>query len=68
MKNSCEFCWWKEGYKCYEGEVDRNSDGTSKKLAEKRCEKYWNKRHALSRIIPSERLIITSEIRRICVN
>ena len=60
-ETTCKSCWWVEGSKCYEGEVDRDSNGISKKLAEERCEKYWNKRHALSTVIPSEMLIIVSE-------
>jgi hypothetical protein len=58
----CKGCWFEEGAKCYhESVLIRDDQGYSKIEANNRCEKYWNKREALSSVIPNEKLIITSE-------
>jgi hypothetical protein len=63
MDKNCKSCWWHEGGKCYEGDdFERLPSGVSKKNAIFPCEKYWNKREALSSVIPNDKLIITSEI------
>ena len=59
--NACQFCWWKEGGRCYSGNPKRLKNGLSTKFAKSTCNKYWNKRSALETIIPSDRLIILSE-------
>jgi len=64
LEKSCKSCWWQEGGRCYEGNFSRDSKGYSKKLAKRRCEKYWSKRDALSTLIPSKQLIISSENNR----
>ena len=59
---SCKGCWWEEGEKCYHETVSkRDEKGYSKIQAINKCGKYWNKREALSSIIPNDKLIITSE-------
>ena len=59
--NSCQSCWWKEGTRCYEGDPVRSEDGRSIKLAITKCEMYKNKREMLGSLIPTDKLIITSE-------
>ena len=58
---SCKSCWWQEGGKCYVDSSKKDSNGYSTVLAEKLCEKYWNKRKALTTVIPHDILVITSE-------
>ena len=68
LKTRCWSCWWREGFKCYSedlGEI-KEEDGLrighliSQELIE-RCENYYNKRKALSSVIPNDKLIIVSE-------
>lgn len=41
----CNFCWWREGDRCYVEPCKRNKKtGQSIKLADKGCDKYLNKR------------------------
>jgi hypothetical protein len=55
VKKECKSCWWQEGGKCYE------ESGVRGRPALVLCNKYWNKRAALSGIIPNEKLVILSE-------
>ena len=57
----CSACFWNEGGRCYVEPCDRRPDGRSTKLAEASCEHYVTKRAMMSRVIPSEMLVITSE-------
>ena len=57
----CRSCWWQEGGRCYIGTPERLSDGRSTKMAEGRCDGYWNKRKALTTVIPGDKLVIASE-------
>lgn len=59
--NSCKSCWWQEGGKCYIEPCKRDEKGFSLKMADIKCKDYWNKRKALTSVIPSDKLIITSE-------
>lgn len=61
--DECRSCWWQEGGRCYVGKPERLPNGRSTKLAEGRCDLYWNKRKALSTVIPNDMLVITSELR-----
>lgn len=60
---SCLGCWWQEGGRCYVGSPPRDKDGRSEVLAVSRCDKFWGKRAALERVIPSDKLVILSELR-----
>ena len=54
-------CWWQEGELCYYKNHMRNMDGRSLNKCYGKCKNYYNKRVALSSIIPNEKLIIKSE-------
>lgn len=64
---NCKSCWWQEGGKCYVGKEGkdyfRDEKGYSNVIAENRCEKYISKREYLTRAIPTERLVIISELK-----
>lgn len=65
MKNKCEkSCWWQEGGRCYV--FDENTpcylNGYSKILCCGKCKRYKNKRNALSKVIPNDKLVIVSEL------
>lgn len=60
-ETDCKGCWWKEGDRCYVGKPPRDDRGLSLIIAEKRCDKFWDKRQALSQIIPDGKLWIASE-------
>jgi len=60
-EDDCSACFWNEGGRCYVEPCDRLPDGRSKKLAETRCSHYATKRAVMSRVIPGEMLVITSE-------
>lgn len=55
-------CWWQEGGRCYIEPCQRDERGWSLKMADKKCTGYWNKRAALTTVIPDEKLIIISEL------
>jgi hypothetical protein len=54
-KMECKSCWWQEGGKCY---VDENN---TVPVPLSKCAGYVSKRAALSSVIPTDKLIITSE-------
>ena len=60
---SCRSCWYQEGGLCYcpKFPFNRDENGRSDKKAVEKCEHYWNKRAALTTVIPTELLVITSE-------
>jgi hypothetical protein len=57
----CSACFWNEGGRCYDEPCDRLPDGRSKKMADARCAHYITKREKMSRVIPGDMLVITSE-------
>lgn len=64
MTNECRGCWWQEGGKCYVSPCQRDEKGYSLKMAEKRCDKFMGKRAVLSSIIPGDKLVIVSELKK----
>lgn len=63
MDKKCKSCWWQEGGLCYKEPCKRNNIGRSTKKAIG-CNEYYNKRVALSSVIPNENLIIISEYKQ----
>jgi len=61
--DSCRSCWHQEGGRCYcdKYQFNRDKNGRSDRLASAKCEHYWNKRAALTSVLPGEMLVITSE-------
>lgn len=67
----CRSCWWKEGWRCYneafasidmskgrrDGEVI--NDETLSKCTD--SQGYWNKRSALTTVMPNNKLVIVYE-------
>jgi hypothetical protein len=60
-ESGCSACFWNEGGRCYDEPCDRLPDGRSKKIADARCAHYITKREKMSRVIPGDMLVITSE-------
>ncbi len=71
MNELCRHCWWQEGGRCYKEEIATittvkgflQGEEINIKLLD-RCNNsssYWNKRKALSIVIPNDKLVITSE-------
>lgn len=61
----CKSCWWQEGGRCYVDDPPRNEKNQSLIMATNKCEKYWNKREALTTVIPNEALVILSEKQKV---
>jgi len=58
----CKKCWWYEGGRCYKEPCKRDETGRSKKEAIVVCSDFQSKRHMLTTYIPSDKLIILSEL------
>lgn len=63
MSNEITRCWWEEGGRCYEGTPNRDNLGRSFKVAKCPCSAYWDKRSALTTLIPNNKLVILSELK-----